>query len=122
MEPAMNRFLPMLAFAIPVAVSAANTAASGETAQLFQRLETSGCEFERNGKWYDSGKARSHLERKTKHLLKKKPDATAEDVIVHVGTKSSTSGKAYQVRCAGKAAEPSSAWLTRELKAIRGKS
>ena len=118
----MRHLAPILAFILPVAVSAANVAPSTETARLFQRLEASGCEFSRNGKWYDSGKARSHLERKTKHLLKKKPDATAEEVIVHVGTKSSTSGKAYQVRCAGKAAEPSATWLSRELKAIRSGS
>ena len=114
----MKRWLPMFALLLPLAVDAAVTP-SEETTQLFQRLEASGCEFFRNGKWYDSGKARSHLERKTKHLLKKKPDATAEEVIANVGTESSQSGKAYQVRCAGKPAEASSAWLHRELKRIR---
>ena len=118
----MKRLFLTIALALPLAPAfAANPTPSSETTQLFARLESSGCEFNRNGKWYDSAKARSHLERKTKHLLKKKPDATAEDVIKHVGTASSTSGKAYQVRCAGKPAEASSAWLTRELAAIRAK-
>ena len=115
----MKRILAAFAFLLPIATSAATSTGSQETGALFQRLETSGCEFNRNGTWYGAGKARAHLERKTKYLMKKKPDATAEEVIRLVGTESSTSHKAYQVRCGAKAPEPSATWLTRELKAIR---
>ena len=89
--------------------------ASREVEQLIARLRTSGCEFQRNGSWYDSGKAADHLRQKYDYLLKKGWVVTAEDFIARAGSESSMSHKPYQVRCEGKPAENSAAWLQAEL-------
>jgi len=64
--------------------------ARGEIDHLLGYLERSGCEFNRNGAWYDAAIGRTESE-------------------------SSVSGKAYQVRCAGAASVPSGVWLESEL-------
>ena len=46
----------------------------------------------------------------------------AEDFIARAATESSMSHKPYQVRCAGKDAEPSAIWLTTELQRYRSSS
>ena len=44
---------------------------------------------------------------------------TSEDFITRAATESSMSHKPYQVRCAGKEAEPSASWLKAELSRYR---
>jgi hypothetical protein len=89
--------------------------APGEIAYLFVHLRMSGCEFYRNGSWYDSKRAEAHLRRKYEYLLKKGLVSTAESFIEQAATQSSVSGKAYQVRCAGQPAEESGPWFRRAL-------
>ena len=94
-------------------------AATQEIEYLIGHLKASGCEFERNGSWHDSAKAAEHLRGKYDYLLKKGWVVTSDDFITRAATESSMSHKPYQVRCAGKDAEPSANWLQAELKRYR---
>jgi len=93
--------------------------AQQEIEQLITAMGSSGCQFQRNGSWYPASEAQSHLRRKYDYLRKRDMVATAEQFIERAGSQSSMSGKAYQVRCPGQPAVPSSTWLTRRLAAIR---
>lgn len=106
--------LPLLAMA-----EKPTPAASQEINHLIAYLKTSGCEFQRNGSWYDSAKAAEHLRGKYEYLLKKGWVVTPDDFITRAATESSMSHKPYQVRCAGKDAEPSASWLQAELTRYR---
>lgn len=90
-----------------------------EVAYLLNHLETSGCEFFRNGSWHTAPNARAHLEKKYHYLLDKGLVATTEDFIARGAAESSTSGKAYQVRCRGQAPVASERWLREELQRFR---
>ena len=93
--------------------------AQREIAQLIDALGSSGCEFQRNGKWYPSGEAQAHLRRKYDYLRKRDLVANAEQFIERAGTQSSMSGKAYAVRCPGQRAVPSAQWLGARLSGLR---
>ena len=93
--------------------------AQREIEQLIQALGASGCQFQRNGKWYPSADAQAHLRRKYDYLRKRDLVASAEQFIERAGTESSMSGKPYQVRCPGRAAVSSADWLGARLSAIR---
>jgi len=64
-------------------------------------IESSGCEFYRNGTWYDSKRAQAHLRDKYELLAAADRISTAEDFIEKAATKSGLSGRPYQVRCRG---------------------
>jgi hypothetical protein len=86
-------------------------AAAAEIGYLLDYLGKSGCEFYRNGAWYDSGTAKAHLRYKYDALVQHGQIRTADDFIEKAGTKSSLTGIAYKVRCAGGPEIPSSQWL-----------
>jgi hypothetical protein len=90
-----------------------------EIRYLLMQLENSGCEFFRNGEWYDAKRARQHIERKYVWLLKRDLVVSTEQFIERAATESSRSGEAYQVRCAQVEAMPSADWLTNELMRLR---
>lgn len=87
-----------------------------EIQHLLRYIEGSGCEFERNGTVYDSKEARSHIERKYDYI-ESRVDNT-EDFIKYAATRSSMSGKKYQVACNGKQ-QTSAEWLHNELSMYR---
>ena len=87
---------------------------------LLQGLEQSGCRFQRNGRWYGGGDARRHLQRKYDYLLKRNLADTAEQFIERAASKSSISGRAYQVRCPGQPVQPAATWFRTKLDALRG--
>jgi hypothetical protein len=89
---------------------------------LLTRLQTSSCEFNRNGSWYSAGDARAHLLKKLDDLEGKNLVQTAEQFIARGASGSSVSGKPYLVRCAGKAPVESAQWLTAELQRVRAAS
>lgn len=109
----------VLAMAGVVAQAAPPAPAQREITQLIDALGQSGCEFQRNGKWYPAGEAQAHLRRKYEWLLKRDLVASAEQFIQRAGTESSLSGKPYAVRCPGQGAVPSAQWLGARLSAIR---
>lgn len=86
---------------------------------LLGALRSSGCQFQRNGTWYDGAAASDHLQTKREWLEKRDRIATAEDFIRQAGTESSMSGKAYVVKCPDKPAVESRAWLQARLAALR---
>jgi len=98
-------------FSLGGARGEAPRAAQVEIEYLLQYVGTSGCEFYRNGSWYDAGRAESHLRDKYKYLDARHQINSAEDFIDRAATKSSLSGLAYQIRCKGSTAVPSGQWL-----------
>ena len=94
-------------------------AARAEVDALLTRLQTSGCEFNRNGSWYAGGDAKAHLLKKLNYLEGKDMVQTAEQFIERGASGSSMSGKPYLVRCAGKAPTESAQWLKAELQQVR---
>ncbi len=108
-----------------VLVASAATAAPltppqrAEIEALLDRLQTSGCDFNRNGSWYSGTEARAHLQKKADYLDGKEMIHSAEQFIELGATGSSMSGKPYLVRCKGVAALESAPWLKAQLKALR---
>ncbi|KQV52922.1 hypothetical protein ASC95_09025 [Pelomonas sp. Root1217] len=94
-------------------------AARAEVDALLTRLQASGCEFNRNGSWYAGAEAKAHLLKKLDYLEGKDMVQTAEQFIERGASTSSTSGKPYLVRCAGKAPVESAQWLKAELQQVR---
>jgi hypothetical protein len=90
--------------------------AKSETDHLLGYLETSGCDFFRNGTWYSDMKAvRAHAELKYRYFADRGRIHSAEDFIKWAGSRSEISGKPYLVRCGNSPVVPASQWLTEEL-------
>ena len=87
-----------------------------EIQHLLRYIESSGCEFERNGTVYDSKEARSHIERKYDYIESRV--GNTEDFIKYAATMSSMSGKKYQVTCNSQK-QTSAEWLHDELSRYR---
>jgi len=83
------------------------------------RLETSGCEFNRNGTWHTAADAQSHLLRKLKYLEDRGAVQTTEQFIELAASSSSTTGQPYLVKCGSGAAVKSGAWLRSQLQVLR---
>lgn len=92
-----------------------------EIAGLFAALDRSGCQFRRNGRWYGATRAHAHLQRKYDYLVAHARVPDAETFITLAATRSSLSGRAYAVRCAGAAEVPSATWFRRELARLRAR-
>lgn len=90
-----------------------------EIAHLFAYLQASGCQFERNGTWYDSSEAVSHLNTKYQYLLGQGLVVSSEAFIARAASKSSLSGQAYRVRCGSNPAVNSADWFGAELEKYR---
>jgi hypothetical protein len=112
-------FLASLLVAVAAAAAPLSPAAKEEIDGLLSRLETSGCEFNRNGSWYSGAEAKAHLLGKLKYLQDKGMVQTTEQFIERAASSSSMSGQAYLVRCAGAAPVPSAKWLLVQLQAMR---
>ncbi len=112
--------LVLLLLAAPASFAGEPAPAAGaEIAYLFARLEASGCDFYRNGSRYGSREAAEHLRRKYRYLLERGMVSSAEEFIERAASKSSSSGKPYQVRCSGGMLTESGPWLRAELIAYR---
>jgi len=109
----------MLLFASLSPAASLSSASRAEIDSLLSRLAASGCQFGRNGSWYTPTEAQAHLRKKLDYLIDKGAVASTEQFIERAATKSSVSGRAYQVRCGGSPPVPSSAWLHSELQALR---
>ncbi|GAB2867064.1 YfeK family protein [Pseudoduganella ginsengisoli] len=115
--------IAVLAAAFSAAANATPTAAPvrAEIDALLNKLQSSGCQFNRNGSWYSGAEAKSHLLRKLEYFEDKGSVKNTEQFIELAASKSSSSGKPYQVKCGNAAAMPSQQWLNAELSAIRGR-
>lgn len=106
----------------PATVAGPASLARREITALIAALGASGCEFQRNGRWYDAATARAHLQRKYEYLRKRDLAPTAELFIERAASRSSMSGKPYRVRCPGRAEQPSADWFLQRLRAVRARS
>jgi hypothetical protein len=121
----MHRFITTLAAAAMLFSATHATAGEPdpttrrEVGQLLDFVAQSNCQFNRNGSWYDSKKARVHLQEKYDYLDRRDKVPNAEAFIDLAASKSSMSGKPYQVRCGTAPVMPSATWLSTELKRLR---
>jgi hypothetical protein len=122
MKAAHTAFLLIIIglLASAASVAAPSAKAKQEIDALMGALSTSGCEFQRNGKWHGANEARSHLQRKYDYLLKKNLVGSAEQFIERAASKSSISGRDYRVRCPGQAEQSSASWFQAQLQRLRG--
>ncbi len=90
-----------------------------EVSYLLEHVEKSGCEFYRNGTWYDSKRASAHLDDKYRYLASKGQINTTEEFIERAATASSSSGTRYQIKCGGNAAVDCNLWMREALAAYR---
>ena len=109
----------LLAAASMLTAAFAAPPAGAEVEQLLARLAASGCQFQRNGAWYNAAEARTHLAKKYQYLLDKRPQSTPEDFIALAASKSSSSGKPYLVKCADQREVSSADWMAAQLKQLR---
>ncbi|AZC70170.1 DUF5329 domain-containing protein [Pseudomonas chlororaphis] len=116
------RWLMAAGIGVLAVVSSAQAQTTPQAAQeikgLLDFVEHSQCQFVRNGTEYPAPQARQHLEKKLNYLEGKNMVSSAEDFIDLAATKSSMSGKAYEVRCPG-GSQPASSWLKEELQRQR---
>lgn len=120
----MKRHLLAIATVASIIVTKANAAPTAapvraEIDALLGKLQTSGCQFNRNGSWYSGAEAKSHLLRKLEYFEDKGNVKTTEQFIELAASKSSSSGKTYQVKCGNEAAADSKQWLNKELATLR---
>jgi hypothetical protein len=95
------------------------TPAVAEINFLLATVGASGCDFFRNGNWHDAQQAQAHLSKKYQWLVARNRVRSAEDFIELAATRSSLSGQAYLVRCAGVAPVSSHSWLAEQLRRYR---
>lgn len=110
-------FTGLWCFLATAAPTSAPVRAEIET--LLTRLQASGCQFNRNGSWYSGSEAKDHLLRKLEYIEDKGTVQSTEHFIELAASKSSFSGRAYQVRCDGQAPVASQAWLIQQLAIVR---
>ena len=90
--------------------------ADTEIRALIQAVAESECEFNRNGSLHSAEAAAAHLE--LKYSRGKRYADSAEAFIERLASKSSWSGKPYQMICDGQT-QPTGDWLTATLQDIR---
>ena len=98
-------------------VAMAASVADPEIEYLLTTVGNSGCEFIRNGDVHAGPDAEAHL--RMKYKRGQRWVSSAEDFIERLASKSSWSGKPYQVQCPGAAPMPSEIWFTDKLGALR---
>ncbi|HZX30912.1 MAG TPA: DUF5329 domain-containing protein [Rhodocyclaceae bacterium] len=108
-----------IALSSPLRAEPSAEAVRAEIHSLLDRLESSGCQFNRNGTWHTAPEAKAHLLTKLDYLDKRATVQSTEQFIDLAASKSSLSGTPYQVRCGNTAPVESKLWLTKELQAVR---
>ncbi|WED23226.1 DUF5329 domain-containing protein [Vibrio sp. JC009] len=103
--------------ATPFAYGQSESSLQGEIKHLMHFVESSECQFIRNGKAYNGQDAVAHIQRKYDYFKKRIKDT--ETFIELSATKSTYSNKPYTIQCPGEAVKTSGDWLTAELQAYR---
>jgi hypothetical protein len=111
-----------VALSVPAHAAEPDAIARREIAHLIEHLGASGCQFNRNGSWYDASRAVNHLQRKYEYLLDKGQIADTDAFIRLAATQSSASGKPYLVKCGKEPEMPSAAWFQSALAEFRAKT
>ena len=84
---------------LPAAHASPPEIVQAEINYLLEKVASSGCDFYRNGSWYDAKHAEAHLRSKYDALVAKELIKTTDDFIELAATRSSFSGRAYAIRC-----------------------
>jgi hypothetical protein len=117
------RVLPILLLGCAAVVAAIaaplSPAYRTEIDALMSKLETSGCEVNRNGTWHTGSEAKPHLLRKLQYFEEKGTVQTTEQFIELVASRSSSTGQPYLIRCGNGVPVPSGEWFSYQLKAMR---
>lgn len=106
-------FLTVLAFGAVSTYASESTKSQQEINHLLAYVNSTQCQYERNGKRHSGEEAVKHIQRKYRYFADK--IKTAEDFIRFSATKSTMSGKYYTVHCAEGKAIKSVDWLNEEL-------
>ena len=113
----MTRLLLLFVLiACSIATVHAEADADTEIRALIQAVAESECEFNRNGSRHSAEAAAAHLE--LKYARGKRYADSAEAFIERLASKSSWSGKPYQMICDGQT-QPTGDWLTATLLKMR---
>lgn len=118
----MKQTLLALGLIWGAAASTADSAAAPVRAEidaLLDKLQRSGCQFNRNGTWHSGAEAKKHLMRKFNYLERRGAIDSAEQFVEIAASRSSTTGKTYFVKCGSGAPVESRQWLVKQLAAIR---
>ena len=112
------RYLPLIVplFAALMLSTHAQTDAEAEITSLIAAVRESDCEFNRNGSLHSAEAAAEHLE--LKYSRGKRYADSAEAFIERLASKSSWSGKPYEMICDGET-QSAGDWLTMALATIR---
>ena len=102
-----------------VAASPTSAPVRAEIDAVLAKLQSSGCQFDRNGSWHSSSEAKDHIQRKLDYLEGKTTIQSTEQFIELAASKSSFSGKPYHVKCGTEAAVESQQWLSKQLGVMR---
>ncbi len=108
--------LPQAALAAPT-----TSAVRAEIDVLLDRLDASGCRFQRNGTWHNAAEARKHLLHKLDAIERRGTMSSTEQFIDLAATRSSVTSREYTVACGSDASQPSRSWMLRELSRVRGR-
>ncbi len=112
------RILILLCFAILYSNTLlANT--KNEIDHLIGYVSETDCDYERNGTKHQGSEAVKHIVRKYNYF--KDDINSAEDFIKYSATKSTMSGKYYQIHCPNQVTVKSKDWLLDELARYRGR-
>ena len=101
---------------LPLSTATASTNTTQEIQHLFDFIVASDCIFIRNNSEYTASEARDHMQRKYDYA--KRWIGNTEQFISKIASKSSMSGKRYQVRCQNQLLY-SDNWLKQELHRYR---
>jgi len=91
-------------------------AQQGSIDALIAEIETSNCEFERNGNRYAAREGAEHLRMKLERAGERVQ--TARDFIDRIASGSSQSGRPYLVHCPGQSPQRSRNWLGERLRGL----
>lgn len=95
----------------------ARLSAEKEITLLIAIVENSDATFHRNGREHDAADGADHLRLKLRRGAKYA--TTTENFITHLATKSSWSGKHYEIELADGTRQPLGDWLREQLRALR---
>lgn len=119
-HPRFHSFAILVCLAWSLANAApAPPAVRAEIDALLRALQSSGCQFNRNGSWYSGAEAQAFLTKKLEHLERKSLVKSSEDFISLGASTSSSSGKTYLVRCGSAQPVESRTWLGEQLSVQR---
>lgn len=111
------KYVPIVTFLLLSTSAFAST--QDEINHLLSFVESTNCQYERNGTLHKGDEAVEHIKSKASHYDNK--IHSAEDFITYSATKSLLSGRYYQVHCEGSETIKSEVWLTNELAKYRSK-